>query len=343
MDFTSRSTYLYDLPNELIAQYPCTPRDHSRLMVVDRSKGLISEMVFCELVDFLKKNDSLIFNDTKVIPARLSGRKSSGGVLEVFLLEKQPDGTWMALTKPAKKAHLGSTIFFSDSFSCEVVENLTDGAKRIRFHYEGDFNAVLAQHGQMPLPPYIRRKSNAQDETSYQTVFAKNPGAIAAPTAALHFTPELIQALTAKGVSQTHLTLHVGIGTFRPVQTEDIRQHEMHSERYEISSEAAKQLNLQQRGRYRICVGTTTCRTLEFASDNQGEIRPGLGSTNIFIYPGYTFKYVSSLLTNFHLPGSTLLMLVCAFAGYELTMEAYAKAISDRYRFYSYGDAMLIL
>jgi|ERR1700733_6009359 len=343
MDFTSRSTYLYELPNELIAQYPCSPRDQSRLMIVNRSSGAIFEMVFGELVDLLKEKDGLVFNDTKVIPARLIGRKGSGGVLEVFLLEQQPDGTWAALTRPAKKAHVGTTIFFSDTFSCEVLEDIAEGAKRIRFHYEGDFNAVLAQHGQMPLPPYIRRKYNSEDESNYQTIFAKHPGAIAAPTAALHFTPGLVQALAAKGISETHLTLHVGIGTFRPVQTEDIRQHVMHAERYEISPEAAQRLNSHPEGSRQICVGTTTCRTLEFASDEQGIIRPGFGSTDIFIYPGYTFKYISSLLTNFHLPGSTLLMLVCAFAGYDLTMEAYAKAIKDRYRFYSYGDAMLIL
>jgi S-adenosylmethionine:tRNA ribosyltransferase-isomerase len=343
MDFTARSSYLYELPNELIAQYPCTPRDRSRLMVIDRSSGSISEMVFCELADFLKENDSLIFNDTKVIPARLIGKKGSGGVLEVFLVEQQQDGTWTALTKPAKKAPVGTKIFFSNAFHCEVLENLAEGAKKIRFHYEGDFNTVLAQHGEMPLPPYIRRKYKPQDDNDYQTIFAKNPGAVAAPTAALHFTPELMQALTAKGVSETHLTLHVGLGTFRPVQTEDIRQHVMHSERYEISPEAAQKLNSRRKGNRQVCVGTTTCRTLEFASDKQGKITPGLGLANIFIYPGYSFKYVSSLLTNFHLPGSTLLMLVSAFAGYDLTMEAYAKAIEDKFRFYSYGDAMLIL
>jgi S-adenosylmethionine:tRNA ribosyltransferase-isomerase len=343
MDFLSRSTYLYELPEELIAQYPCSPRDRSRLMVIDRSSGLITEMVFCDLVDFVKKDDTLVFNDTKVIPARLIGRKNSGAILEVFLLERQQDGTWTALTKPAKKVHIGTTIFFSDTFKCEVLEDLPEGAKRIRFHYEGDFNTILAQHGQMPLPPYIRRSSNAHDENGYQTIFAKNPGAVAAPTAALHFSSELVQALAAKGVSQINLTLHVGIGTFRPVQTEDIRQHVMHAKRYEISSETALKLNSHQKKNRQICVGTTTCRTLEFACNEKGKIKPGFGSTDIFIYPGYTFKYVSSLLTNFHLPGSTLLMLVCAFAGYDLTMEAYAKAIKDRYRFYSYGDAMLIL
>lgn len=342
MHLTSLAAYQYELPNELIALYPCDPRDRSRLMVVDRAKGSISEIVFCELADFLNKEDSLVFNDTKVIPARLIGKKASGRAMEIFLIKQNPDGTWNALAKPGKKAPTGTTIHFSDHLSCHVIEDHQE-LKKIQFCYQGDFNTVLAQHGQMPLPPYIQRASTIQDADWYQTVYAKNPGAVAAPTAGLHFTPELLERLAEKGLSQTYLTLHVGLGTFRPVITEDIRQHVMHAEYYEIADQAAQTLNSRKKGARQICVGTTTCRTLEFAADTHGFIQSGMGSADIFIYPGYQFKYVSGLLTNFHLSGSTLLMLISAFAGYDLIREAYAKAIKDRFRFYSYGDAMLIL
>jgi S-adenosylmethionine:tRNA ribosyltransferase-isomerase len=310
---------------------------------VDRAKGEISEIVFRELADFLQEGDSLVFNDTKVIPARLIGKKPSGAKIEVFLLEKECGSIWSALVKPGKKAPPGTTIAFSDTFECAVLEDVADGVKKIEFSFDGDFEPHLLKHGKMPLPPYIRRDSSLQDSSCYQTVFAKNTGAVAAPTAGLHFTPEVLESLSAKGVLQTHITLHVGLGTFRPVQTEDIRKHVMHKERYEITPEAAAQLNARVKDRRQICVGTTCCRTLEFAVDRAGVIQPGIGSADIFIYPGYRFKYVNSLLTNFHLPGSTLLMLVSAFAGHELTREAYERAVKERYRFFSYGDAMLIL
>jgi len=335
----SLSTYSYNLPEELIAQYPCTPRDSSRLMVVDRASGEITEMVFRELADFLGEGDQLIFNDTKVIPARLHGKRETGGAVEIFLTEPLGEDTWKALARPARKLRAGATVHFSDTFSCKVLEELPEGERKVQFHYEGDFDTALITHGETPLPQYIRRQAdNTLDPERYQTVYAANAGAVAAPTAGLHFTPELLNQLSAQDVEQSYITLHVGLGTFRPIQTDDIRQHKMHSERFIITPEAAQQLNTQKR---QICVGTTSCRSLEAATKN-GTIQPGDYSTDIFIYPGYTFKKVEALLTNFHLPGSTLLMLVSAFAGYDLIMEAYAKAVKDRYRFFSYGDAMLI-
>lgn len=343
IDYTSLASYQYSLPNELIANHPCALRDHSRLMVVERASGSIYEIVFQEIKDLLKSGDHLIFNDTKVIPARLFGKKNTGAVIEVFLVEEHKDGTWIALTKPAKKVQPGTNILFSNSLSCVVLEDLSDGAKRIKFQFEGDFHSILEKHGAIPLPPYIRRNPTQEDAIRYQTVFAKNRGAIASPTAALHFTPELLNSLRLNGISTSYLTLHIGLGTFRPVVKDDIRQHTMHAERYAISAETAQQLNIKTGGNRRICVGTTTCRALEFASNPEGVIHPGSGSANLFIYPGYKFKYVTSLLTNFHLPGSTLLMLVSAFGGYELIKEAYTKAVKDRFRFYSYGDAMLII
>lgn len=341
-DLFSLSSYHYELPEELIAQYPCTPRDHSRLMIVNRVSGEISEIKFRDILTLLNPCDNLIFNDTKVVPSRLIGKRKGGGEAEIFLTQRHADGTWDALARPGRKLPPGSFVTFSSSFSCEILERLSDGGRRIRFHGKEEIGALLEKWAQVPLPRYIKRTPEEMDKDRYQTVYAQKPGAYAAPTAGLHFTNELLHALNERNVSQTKITLHVGLGTFRPIKTEDIRHHQMHSERCHISEEAAVKLN--QRGTFKqICVGTTCCRTLESAAKSDGEIVPGEYDTSIFIYPGYQFKYVTSLLTNFHLPGSSLLMLVSAFAGYDLMREAYAKAVKDRYRFFSYGDAMLII
>ncbi|MFQ5728918.1 MAG: tRNA preQ1(34) S-adenosylmethionine ribosyltransferase-isomerase QueA, partial [Waddliaceae bacterium] len=280
----SLSSYQYDLPDGLIAQYPCTPRDSSRLMVLNRTSGHISEMPFYELAGFLQKGDGFVFNDTKVIPARLIGKKKTGGVVEIFLTEQLEEGTWRVLAKPSRKLRSGTKVFFSESFSCTVLGPIEKDLRLVKFSWEGEFDKVLAQQGMMPLPHYI--SPTPEDKERYQTVYATNPGAVAAPTAGLHFTDALLNRFSKKGIAQTHITLHVGMGTFKPVLTEDIRQHHMHSERFEITSEAAQQLNLRNKKRTQICVGTTCCRTLEAAATNKGIIRPGSGSTDIFIYPG---------------------------------------------------------
>ncbi len=336
------SAYQYDLPNELIAQYPVTPRDHSRLLVIDRHSGNMEEMKFYELADFLQNGDRLVFNNTRVIPARLFGKKETGGAVEFLLMEPLGEDRWDVLARPARKLKVGVRVIFSDSLACRVLEEKEGGVRVVQFEYEGDFEEILANTGEMPLPHYLNREEDkAFDPERYQTVYAKESGAVAAPTAGLHFTDELINRLVNKGVTRTEVTLHVGMGTFRPVMVEDIREHKMHHERFYISDQAAKELN--QTAAREICVGTTCCRTLESAALENGMVQAGGGNTDIFIYPGYTFKKVQSLLTNFHLPGSSLLMLISAFAGYELTMEIYEKAIRDRFRFYSYGDSMLIL
>lgn len=343
-DLFSLSAYEFTLPSDLIAQHPAEPRDQSRLMIVDRHDGSLSEIRFCELADFLKSGDSLVFNDTKVIPARLIGKREGGGNTEVFLLKQLSLDSWEALARPGKKLKPGSPVVFGDHLRCTVIDTLGNGNKILQFEWEGAFEAALAIYGQIPLPPYIRQGHSAEsDSKSYQTVFAKHPGAVAAPTAGLHFTERLLKGLNDQGVDQTWITLHVGLGTFRPVQTQDIRTHVMHAETFIITPEAAEKLNKTPKGKRQICVGTTCCRTLESASTVEGKIISGEHETDIFIYPGYQFKYVRSMITNFHLPGSTLLMLVCTFGGYDLIMEAYAKAIEKRFRFYSYGDAMLIL
>lgn len=344
-DLYSLSSYQFDLPPELIAQHPCTPRDHSRLMVVERATGRISEIIFQQLPDLLQAGDQLIFNDTKVIPVRLMGTRASGGVTEIFLVRRMEEGVWEVLGRPGRKLRVGAIVTFDDALSCEVLEILPDGNRYVRFYYEGDFESLLVRYGQIPLPHYIREgKSSSMDITDYQTIYATNPGAAAAPTAGLHFTRRVLDALNDKKVSQTTITLHVGLGTFRPVQTEDIRQHKMHTEQIIISAEASEQLNgARKMGKRQICIGTTTCRSLESVATSEGDIPAGCYSSNLFIYPGYQFKYVEALLTNFHFPHSSLLMLVSAFGGYELIQEAYAKAIEARFRFFSYGDAMLIL
>lgn len=343
-DLYRLSSYQFHLPEELIAQYPVTPRDSSRLMIVDRQSGLIREVVFRELSELLNRGDSLVFNDTKVIPARLKGKRESGGEAEIFLTSQMTHDTWIVMAKPGRKLHVGAKVIFGADFFCVVKEVLDDGRRVVQFYFQGVFEDMLQKYGEIPLPHYIKRSSQeASDKERYQTIYAKNPGALAAPTAGLHFTPDLLSSLKAKGVDQVHITLHVGLGTFKPVQVDDIRDHVMHHEQVVITPSAAEKLNSKVLNNKRICIGTTCCRSLESASDAEGVIKSGSFATNIFIYPGYQFKYVDHMLTNFHLPGSTLLMMVSAFAGYELIMEAYERAIKERYRFFSYGDAMLIL
>jgi len=343
-DLFSLSSYHYELPQELIAQYPCTPRDSSRLMVIDRKSGNISETVFREIIDLFSPGDSLVFNDTKVIPSRLFGTRKGGGISEVFLTHQRQPLVWEVMAKPGKKLPVGSTVTIGEDLSCEIIEILPDGRRVVRFDARGSFEELLLKYGKLPLPSYIKREAEAEvDADRYQTVYAKQPGALAAPTAGLHFTDELMQEFSAKGIGRTTVTLHVGLGTFLPVKTEDIREHQMHSERMIIQPSAAKTLNSRFPNTKQICVGTTCVRTLESVATDAGLIVPGEFETSAFIYPGYRFKYVQHMLTNFHLPGSTLLMLVSAFAGRELIREAYTKAVKDRYRFFSYGDAMLIL
>ncbi|MDP1834476.1 MAG: tRNA preQ1(34) S-adenosylmethionine ribosyltransferase-isomerase QueA [Chlamydiales bacterium] len=341
-DLFALDSYHYDLPPELIAQVPVTPRDSSRLMLINSKTGEIRDAHFRDIIDILNKDDSLVLNDTQVIPARLMGTRDTGGQTEVLLLKPLGDNVWQALARPGRKMRRGTRVVFSENFYGEIVESHEDGTKVIRMIFEGDFMQVLKKHGQLPLPRYIQREGSFElDAERYQTVFASQPGAVAAPTAGLHFTSELLQRLRDKKVDHTSVTLHVGLGTFQPVQVADIRDHRMHTERFTISLEAAKKLNTPKEGR-RVVIGTTCCRTLEAAAQ-KGEIHPGEHETNIFIYPGHEFRYVKHMVTNFHLPGSTLLMLVSAFAGYDLTMEAYRKAVERKYRFFSYGDAMLIL
>ena len=343
-DLFSLKSYHFELPSELIAQHPCVPRDHSRLLVIDRKNGSMREIRFREFEELLHSGDALVFNDTKVIPARLIGYRASEGKAEILLVKRLNLDTWQAMARPGKKLKIGSWIFFGDDLKCQVIDTLPDGNKIIRFHWKNSFEEALALYGRMPLPGYIERQEvNQEDEQQYQTVYAKYEGAIAAPTAGLHFTEEMLSGLRQRGVSQSTITLHVGPGTFKPVKETDIRNHPMHAEEFIIAPEMAEVLNRRNPNTLQVCVGTTCCRALESAVDKNGLIAPGRYETNIFIYPGYSFKYVRALLTNFHLPGSTLLMLVSAFAGYEIIKEAYAKAIKDRFRFYSYGDAMLIL
>lgn len=344
MDLYALSSYQFELPRELIAQVPAAQRDASRLMIVDRAKETFEEVVFRELIDFLEPGDGLVFNDTKVIPARLCGRRESGGKAEIFLLEEVSLGVWRVMARPLRKLKHGERIFFSEGFFCTLTDRLDDGLALVSFNDPMTFAQNLMTYGQMPLPPYISREPNKEeDRERYQTVFAAASGAVAAPTAGLHFTEELLGALERKKIEQNYVTLHVGHGTFKPVMSEDITGHRMHAERFIITEETAKRLNERPKDKKQICVGTTCCRVLESVADAEGIVKAATGQTNIFIYPGYRFKHVRQLLTNFHLPGSSLLMLVSAFAGYELVMEAYKKAVKDRYRFFSYGDAMLIL
>lgn len=331
--------FYYDLPEELIAQTPIDPRDHSRLLVYDRATDTVQHKHFYDLPSFLKKGDLLVVNNTRVIPARIFGHiENHESVLEVLLLKRKDYTHWETIMKPARKARLGSVIHFCDELSAVVTEIGDYGARTIEFQFDGVFEDILDRVGNMPLPPYIKEK--LADKERYQTVYSKIEGSAAAPTAGLHFTPELIQKLKDMGVEFATVLLHIGLGTFRPVKEENILDHEMHTEYYEIDEENAEKINKATReGRRVICVGTTSVRTLETVADENGYVRAQKGDTSIFIYPGYKFKCVKALITNFHLPESTLIMLVSALVGREKTLEIYNEAVKARYRFFSFGDA----
>ena len=335
--------FYYDLPEELIAQDPLTDRSSSRLLTLDKNSGAFSHHVFRDIVDFLNPGDCLVINNTKVIPARLMGEKEGTGAgIEVLLLKRKENDVWETLVKPGKKARPGARISFGNGLLVgEVVDVVEEGNRLIKFEYEGIFEEILDQLGQMPLPPYITHR--LEDKNRYQTVYAKHNGSAAAPTAGLHFTPELLEVIKGKGVKVAEVTLHVGLGTFRPVKVENILEHHMHSEFYMVDEEAAAIINeTKKNGGRVICVGTTSCRTIESASSEDGTIKAGSGWTEIFIYPGYKFKMLDALITNFHLPESTLLMLISALAGRDNVMAAYEEAVKERYRFFSFGDAMFI-
>ena len=339
-----RQDFYFDLPEELIAQDPLEDRSSSRLLVLDKETGETSHHIFKEIVDYLNPGDCLVINDTKVIPARLIGaREGTGAKIEVLLLKRKENNVWETLVKPGKKARPGAKITFGDGIlKGEIIDVVDEGNRLIQFHYDGIFEEILDQLGEMPLPPYITHK--LKDKNRYQTVYAKNDGSAAAPTAGLHFTRELLKQVEDMGVKIAHVTLHVGLGTFRPVKVDDVEQHHMHSEFYMVEEDQAKLINdTKKNGGRVISVGTTSCRTLESATDENGILQAGSGWTEIFIYPGYHFKMIDGLITNFHLPESTLLMLVSALAGKEHIMAAYEEAVKERYRFFSFGDAMLIL
>ncbi len=344
MEILPKSDYDYELPEELIAQDPIKRRDDSRLLVLNRSTGETSHHRFCEVGDFLRPGDCLVLNNTKVIPARLIGEKEgSGGAVEVLLLKRLGADTWESIVRPGKKLRTGARVSFGEGvLKGEITEVKSDGNRIVRFFYEGIFEEVLDRLGEMPLPPYIRHKLSDPDR--YQTVYAKIPGSAAAPTAGLHFTKELLGKLEEKGVRLSFVTLHVGLGTFRPVKEDNLLEHEMHAEYYEVNAENADIVNrTREEGGRIIAVGTTSCRTLESAADEEGRLYAAHGETKLFIYPGYRFRITEGLITNFHLPESTLLMLVSAFAGREKVLDAYREAIRERYRFFSFGDAMLML
>ena len=340
-----KSDFYYNLPEELIAQTPVTPRDHSRLMVVDRESGAITHRHFYNLCDILQKGDLLVMNDSRVLPARLYGEKVDNGTfIEFLLLEQKGDKLWEIICRPGKKAKVGTKFSFGGGkLLAEVVEVKPDGNRIVQFSCDGNFYTVLDEIGQMPLPPYITKK--LEDKERYQTVYSRELGSAAAPTAGLHFTKEMLQALREKGVETAFVTLHVGLGTFRPVKEDDVLQHKMHSEHYHLPQETVdKILQTKQNGGRVIAVGTTSCRTLEaVATEHDGKLVAADGYTDIFIYPGYQFKVLDGLVTNFHLPESTLIMLVSALLGYEKTMHTYDVAVKERYRFFSFGDAMCIL
>ena len=338
-----KSDFYFELPKELIAQDPLEDRSASRLLVLDKETGAVSHHRFREIDNFLQPGDCLVLNDTKVIPARLLGEKEdTGGHVEVLLLKRKKDDVWETLVKPGKKCRPGARLSFGDGLlKAEILETVEEGNRLVRFEYEGIFEEILDRLGEMPLPPYITHK--LQDKDRYQTVYARCEGSAAAPTAGLHFTRELLERIEKKGVQITYVTLHVGLGTFRPVKEENVLEHHMHSEFYQVSAEAAEKINgTKTAGGRVICVGTTACRTLESAADENGKIHPGSGDTEIFIYPGYQFKVLDALITNFHLPESTLVMLVSALAGREHVLNAYAEAVKEKYRFFSFGDAMFI-
>lgn len=335
--------FYYELPQELIAQDPLLDRDSSRLLLLDKETGETEHRVFHDIIRYLHAGDCLVLNNTKVIPARLIGEKEgTGGRVEVLLLKRKEDNVWETLVRPGKKMRPGARLSFGQGLlRAEVKEIAEEGNRLIRFEYDGIFEEILDRLGQMPLPPYITHP--LEDKNRYQTVYAKYEGSAAAPTAGLHFTKELLGQIEEKGVMIANVTLHVGLGTFRPVKVEDVAEHHMHTEYYRVTKEAADIINgTKKRGGRVICVGTTSCRTIESAADENGQVQAQEGDTSIFIYPGYRFKVMDCLVTNFHLPESTLLMLVSALAGKENIMEAYREAVEKRYRFFSFGDAMFI-
>jgi S-adenosylmethionine:tRNA ribosyltransferase-isomerase len=341
--------FYYDLPEELIAQDPLEDRSGSRLLLLDKTTGKTEHRIFREITQYLKQGDCLVINNTKVIPARLIGEKihdggneSHGAKIELLLLKRIEKDVWETLVKPGKKARPGTRIDFGNGLlTGEIIEIREEGNRVVRFTYEGIFEEILDQLGQMPLPPYITHELT--DKNRYQTVYAKYEGSAAAPTAGLHFTKELLDEIEAMGISIANVTLHVGLGTFRPVKVENVLEHHMHSEFYQVTEEAAEIINnTKKNGGRVICVGTTSCRTVESAADEQGRVHAGSGDTSIFIYPGYEFKVLDALITNFHLPESTLMMLVSALAGRDHIMAAYEEAVKERYRFFSFGDAMFI-
>ena len=339
-----RQDFYYELPEELIAQDPLEDRSSSRLLVLDKESGVVSHHVFRDITGYLEEGDCLVINDTKVLPARLIGSKEgTNAKIEILLLKRRENNIWETLVKPGKKAKIGTKIHFGDGIlTGEVVDVVEEGNRLIQFTYEGIFEEILDQLGQMPLPPYITHQ--LEDKNRYQTVYAAHTGSAAAPTAGLHFTPELLKNIEERGVDIAKVTLHVGLGTFRPVKVDEITDHHMHSEFYQIDEEAAAKINrAKENGKRVICVGTTSCRTVESAADEKGRLRACSGWTEIFIYPGYRFKVLDCLITNFHLPESTLIMLVSALAGRENVLAAYEEAVKERYRFFSFGDAMLVI
>ncbi len=337
-----KSDFFYELPPERIAQHPAQPRDSSKLMVLDKFSGEVTHRIFRDVLEYFNEGDCLILNDTKVLPARMYGtRVDTGAVVEFLLLNNRGDDVWEVITGPGKKARTGHRFTFHDMLFAEIVDVLPDGNRLAKFTYDGVFFELLDKIGEMPLPHYITEKLS--DKSRYQTVYAREQGSAAAPTAGLHFTPELLEQLKEKGVKVGFVTLHVGLGTFRPVKTENVEEHHMHSEHYMMPEETAKLINETKKNGGRVfAVGTTCCRTLESVAKKCGEIRADDDWTDIFIYPGYEFKCIDALITNFHLPESTLIMLVSAFCGYENTMNAYKIAVDEEYRFFSFGDAMLI-
>ncbi len=331
------------LPEELIAQHPMEKRDEARLLVLDKKTGEIEDKIFKDILDYLTPNDCLVLNNTRVLPARLIGSKEeTGGKMEFLLLKRKEKDVWETLVKPGKRAQIGARFIFGNGeLKAEVIEMGEEGSRIVKFYYEGIFEEILDQLGQMPLPPYIKEKLD--DKEMYQTVYSKEEGSAAAPTAGLHFTEELLEKIKEKGAKLAFLTLHVGLGTFRPVKVEDIQEHIMHSEYYKMDKETAKIINTtREKGGRVIAVGTTSCRTLETIGDIEGKVKEQSGWTDIFIYPGYKYKVVDALITNFHLPQSTLLMLVSALAGRDNIMNAYNMAVEKEYRFFSFGDAMFI-
>ena len=339
------SDFYYDLPEELIAQHPMEKRDESRLLVLDRKTGKIEHRIFKDIIEYLSPNDCLVINETRVIPARLYGKREQDekNTIEILLLKDRGDKKWEVLVKPGKKCKIGTRIFFGDKgqLVAEVIDIMEDGNRIVKLEYNGILNEILDEIGVMPLPPYIHEK--LKEKERYQTVYSKVEGSSAAPTAGLHFTPELLKAIEEKGVKIARVLLHVGLGTFRPVKEENIEDHKMHSEYYEIGSDACNIINeTKKNGGKVFCVGTTSCRTVESAADENGYLVPKKGITDIFIYPGYKFKVLDNLITNFHLPESTLLMLISALATREMIMDTYKIAVEQKYRFFSFGDAMLI-